>query len=408
MAVMRLFGLRARLVLLVLLALAPVFVVVVSDVVGRQNEALESARARLVGQAQLIAAAEERMLDKTHNLLVAVGNAPAIREASPVNCTTYFRNLLIQYPMYTSIGLVSPDGTLICSDSGARRPIHDQAQPALQQFMAVQGFMMGGYERHPRTGREQVLFGAPVHGPEGQLQAVVYASLGLDSIANALISIPRVEDAQALVMDRTGTVLAAYPPRPGVVGARMDEPVVQRMRQAPGGGQLQAADRQGVMREWAFSRVKDASGTSFFIAVSVPRDLVIAPARADFFWQLAVLLLTALLGAGAAWWAGERLVLAPARALLGRANQIAGGDLAARVGIEDGQPVEIARLGQAFNDMAQALQARRAELDDMLRSIEKEHALLDLIIHNMSEGVVAADTSGRLLLINEADRKSVV
>jgi PAS domain S-box-containing protein len=405
MAVMRLFGLRARLVLLVLLALAPVFVVVVSDVVGRQNEALESARARLVGQAQLIAAAEERMLDKTHNLLVAVGNAPAIREASPVNCTTYFRNLLIQYPMYTSIGLVSPDGTLICSDSGARRPIHEQAQPALQQFMAVQGFMMGGYERHPRTGREQVLFGAPVHGPEGQLQAVVYASLGLDSIANALISIPRVEDAQALVMDRTGTVLAAYPPRPGVVGARMDEPVVQRMRQAPGGGQLQAADRQGVMREWAFSRVKDASGTSFFIAVSVPRDLVIAPARADFFWQLAVLLLTALLGAGAAWWAGERLVLAPARALLGRANQIAGGDLAARVGIEDGQPVEIARLGQAFNDMAQALQARRAELDDMLRSIEKEHALLDLIIHNMSEGVVAADTSGRLLLINEAARR---
>ncbi len=398
-------GLRARLVMLVLVALAPVFALVAWMAWQNQQDALGSARAQLLSQAQLAAAAQDRLLDRTRNLIEAVGSAPAIRDSSPQVCMSYFRSLLTQYPIYTTMGLVSPERELVCNAVDARLPIPAESLPSLQRLLDANRFMMGSHQL-TRSGRRVVMFGAPVHDGAGTLQGVVYASLGVEALGNALISIPRVEEGETLVMDRNGTILAAYPPRPDLIGQKMQDAVVLSALQEKRTGRAQSIDADGHRREWAFARAHDAGETNFFIAVSVPRDAIVAPVITGLVLQLAVLLLTALVGGLAAWWIGERMMVGPARAMLDKAHALARGDLGARVALDGRHPAsELTQLGGAFNVMAQALEIRRDELDAMLRNVEKEHALLDLIINNMSEGVVAADTQGRLLLFNAAAKR---
>ena len=161
---MRMLGLRARLVLLVLVALAPMFALVAWETLRKQDEALDVTRERLLSQAQLALAGQERLMDRTRNLLEAVGNAPAIREVSAPDCIRYFAGLLTQYPIYNNLGLVSGlgEGELVCSASDARRPLPAASRVLLDRLLASRRFMMGEYERGQRSGREQVMFGAPV------------------------------------------------------------------------------------------------------------------------------------------------------------------------------------------------------------------------------------------------------
>ncbi|UUZ72394.1 hypothetical protein LP415_00880 [Polaromonas sp. P1(28)-8] len=62
---------------------------------------------------------------------------------------------------------------------------------------------------------------------------------------------------------------------------------------------------------------------------------------------------------------------------------------------------EFGEIGSSFNRMAESLQARQDEVGAALGRVDKERALLDLIINSMSEGVVAVDTGGRFLLFND-------
>ncbi|MBN9409880.1 MAG: PAS domain S-box protein [Burkholderiales bacterium] len=404
---LRALGLRARLVLLVLVALAPMFALVAWETARKQGEALDTTRERLLSQARLAVAAQERLTERTRNLLEAVGNAPALREADPADCMRYFAGLLAQYPAYNSMGLVSAEGELVCSSREARSALPQASRDLLQQMLTQRRFLMGGYERSARTGREQVLFGAPVLARDGGgVTAVVFASLRIDAVAAALGAAVSdgVEGSATLVLDHEGVVLAAWPAPAAEVGSRVTEDVVlQALERRVAGAEL-ASDSAAVPREWGFARIADASGTQLLVAVSAPRATILAPVLADFRWQLTVLLLSALGGGLAAWWMGEWLMARPARALLEKARAVADGDLGARVPVAGSQPPEISRLGATFNQMAQALQSRQSELDRTLRDVEQEHALLDLVINNMSEGVVAADTDGRLLLFNAAAR----
>ncbi|MGH8804093.1 MAG: PAS domain S-box protein, partial [Polaromonas sp.] len=130
-----------------------------------------------------------------------------------------------------------------------------------------------------------------------------------------------------------------------------------------------------------------------------------APGRAALAMELLALLALALFGVACAWWMGNRLIVNPAKAILKEANEVAQGNLAARVRLVPLHPGELREIGGSFNRMAESLQARRDELDAALRQADKERALLDLILNSMSEGVIAADAEGRFLLFNATARK---
>ena len=122
--------------------------------------------------------------------------------------------------------------------------------------------------------------------------------------------------------------------------------------------------------------------------------------------QLAVPMAAALFGIACAWFLGKRMIVNPAAAILREAQELARGNLAARVAIDPFDRGELGELAGTFNIMAESLQARQRALDETLLKVGKERAMLDLIINSMSEGVIAVDLHDRFLLFNAAARKT--
>ena len=80
----------------------------------------------------------------------------------------------------------------------------------------------------------------------------------------------------------------------------------------------------------------------------------------------------------AAWWGGERLVVGMIRKVVLAAERIARGDLRARAGLHH-VAGELGRLGQAFDTMAEELEARDREHRELTTALAERNQRLESV-----------------------------
>ncbi|WP_411882987.1 PAS domain S-box protein [Polaromonas sp. YR568] len=397
-------GLRTRLVLLVLLALLPVFGLLVYSAEQGHRAALRLAQSDLLSEVLMLSARQQRSVDMVHELLNGLASGPHIKNPAPGLCGQHLKNLHKEHPEFTNLGLAAPDGTMLCDALDAIANLKADQRPFFQQVMAGQRFAVGRYAIGRASGRPGIGFAVPVRNDAGNISGVAFAVLSLDGLADSLADAPAVPGARLAVMDRDGTVLAVSPPEPAWVGKPHPDPVIQQAARERRQGVLHAADAGGTAQVYGVAPVSGGGREGLFVAISVPNALITAPSREDLIVELLVLLVVAMFGVACAWWMGNRLIVNPAHAILKEANEVAQGNLGARVIMGPLYQGELGEIGLSFNRMAESLQARQRELDAVLGRVDKERALLDLILNSMNEGVIAADTKGRFLLFNAAAR----
>ncbi|SFU73956.1 multi-sensor signal transduction histidine kinase [Polaromonas sp. YR568] len=398
-------GLRTRLVLLVLLALLPVFGLLVYSAEQSYRAALQLANANLQSQVLMLSARQQRTVDMVYELLNGVASSPHIKSPAPGLCGQHLKNLHSEHPEFNNLGLAAADGKLLCNAQGIRGDFNISDRLFFQQVMAGQRFAVGHYTLGRNSGRPGVGFAVPVRSDGGQIGGVAFAVLGLKGLTPSFEDMPAMPGARLTVLDRDGVVLSVSPQSPSWVGRVHPDPLVQQAVKGRQQAVLQGADAQGLARVYAVAPVSGGGASGLFVAVSVPHEMIAAPSRRDLLVELLVLLAVALFGVACAWWLGNRLIVNPAHAILKEANEVALGNMNARVKLGPLYQGELGQIGTSFNRMAESLQLRQQELDAALGRVDKERGLLDLIINSMNEGVIAADTEGRFLLFNATARK---
>ncbi|NOT41528.1 MAG: PAS domain-containing sensor histidine kinase [Alphaproteobacteria bacterium] len=123
--------------------------------------------------------------------------------------------------------------------------------------------------------------------------------------------------------------------------------------------------------------------------------------QATFGLMYAIIALLIIFGA---IWVGfgvaNRLVM-PIGRLIGAAERVSEGDLAARVMLADDDD-ELASLGRAFNRMTAQLQSQRNELVDSHRQAEQRTRFTEAVLSGVSAGVVGLDAQGRADVVNRS------
>ncbi|MBG6075567.1 PAS domain S-box protein [Polaromonas sp. CG_9.11] len=396
-------GLRSRLVLLMLAALLPVFGLFAWSSAKNQQTVLTLAQAGLQSQALLAAAHQQRLVERAAQLLGDIASGPSIKDTRNRLCVQYLKNLQSQDTAYSNLGVVDLNGKLSCHAASPDDDIYVGDRTFFTSALEQRAFSVGDYAISRSTGRPGVAFGMPVYSAGGVLNGVAFTAVDLMKFAEALATEKIMEGAQLRVIDRQGTVLASHPAT-GLAGSREQDSVVLDAARLflPGVGQ--ATDGSGVEQVYAYAPV-GGSGGGLFVALSVPRAILVATPRTLLMADLVALLGMAALGMACAWAMGQRLVVNPANAILKEANEIARGNFLACVSLGVSPQNEIGQLALAFNRMAASLQAQRSELDAALHQADAERAMLDLILNSMSEGVIAIDTQGRFLLFNQTAGK---
>ncbi len=395
--------LRARLVVLVIAALVPVFGLAMARAWFIAEAAIQRETDNLQFSVSLVAASQNQVVQTAHQMLLAIASAPGLLEGQPAECHRYLKTLTDDLPLFANLGLIGLDGNFRCHGLGRLDIPNAGDRSFFKRALAELGFVADGYFVGRATGKPNVTFAMPVLTPAREPKAVAFAALDLQRLAQMAAAVKVPDGAQLLITDRRGTVLVASAGAAAVVGQPVPGAELQQRVRLMRSGVLEATDPKGEPRIYAYTPSGRLEDSPFFVVLSVDRDRVVTPVRKQLAIELIALALVALLGGALAWFVGGRAIVRPARDILRTAQRLQAGHLEERVA--DGTsslPDEFGQMAGGFNLMAQSLQEREQALDRELEKNRKAYAMLTLTVNSMQEGMIAVDISGRLLTINEA------
>lgn len=127
------------------------------------------------------------------------------------------------------------------------------------------------------------------------------------------------------------------------------------------------------------------------VVASAQRDIT----RTVFLITLLAVAFAALL----AWLSGGR-VTKPIRSLTAAARELSAGNYGARARVTSRD--EVGALGAAFNDMAAQLEQQTGDLREAATTQATLRARMEAILQSMTDGLIATDERGRVLLFNRA------
>ncbi|HEY4688477.1 MAG TPA: cache domain-containing protein [Anaerolineae bacterium] len=361
-------SLRFRLILLVLLAGLPALGATVYAGLEEHRSQAAQVRQETLRLVQLVANNHEALIEGARQLLIALSQYPAVREGDRAACATLFADLIEHYPQYTLLSAAWPDGEFFCSAVPLNSPVNIADREYFQRVVQTRDFVVGKFIEGRVTGQFALPFAYPVLDPSGRVTAVVLAGLDLAWIEGLVAETELPEGAAFIVVDGGGTILARRPDPNHSVGQTMPEaPIIQAILAQNGEGTAEVGGTDGVVRLYAF-RPLGGPQTNAYVAIGIPSALVFAQADQALARNLVTLGSATLLALVAAWLLGNAFIVRRVNTLLNATRRLAAGDLSARAGGPYGAG-EFDRLARAFDDMADALQRRTAQVSSVNRTL---------------------------------------
>jgi signal transduction histidine kinase len=370
MTALSLSRLRVRLMLLVLLATAPALGLTLYTYVEERRAATALGEESALRLARLASDNQERLIDGTRHLLIALAQLPQVRPDKVTECGALFARLLQRYPLYSNLGAIAPDGMIYCSGLPMSGPVFAGDRSFFRRALETRDFALGDYQIGRITGKATVNFGYPVVDEAGRVPAVLFAALDLAWLAQYAAQAKLPQGAELSVIDGNGTVLVRYPDSGAWIGKSVpDAPIVKAILERQGEGTTRAVGVDGVPRLFAFTHLGNSNaGGMAYVSVGIPTAIAFAEADRTLTRNLTVLAMVAVLVAAAAWIGAELFILRPVNALVAATRRLSGGDLRARTGLPRG-PGELNQLARAFDEMAESLEQaeERRRLEEELR-----------------------------------------
>jgi signal transduction histidine kinase len=365
-------SLRARLLLLVLLAAVPVLGLILYTDLEQRRLAADQAQEDALRFARLAAADQAQLIQGAHQLLTALSQLPAVRDGDSETCTMLFTNLLKQYPVYANLGAARADGEVFCSGAPVTQPITVAGSTWFQRVQQRRDFTIGEYQRSLVTGQFTLVLGYPALDAAGQVQAVVAAALDLGRLNQLAAQARLPEGATLTAVDRNGTIVARYPDPWQWVGTVLPPNIKGMLAQEEGTAEVPGVD--GIRRLYAFTQVGGVSEVGMYVSIGIPTQVAFAIANRRLERNLVTLGVVTLLMLVAAWIGSDLLVLRRVNALVSATQLLRAGDLRARTGLPSGAG-ELDHLAGAFDDMAAALEQRAAahqQAEEVLQTLSRQ------------------------------------
>ena len=362
------WDLRARLFILVLLAILPALAIQAYNEIELKRSREAEVRVDALRLAKFASGELDRIVENGHGLLVAFANLPAVRNQDASECSAYAAALNKAFPKYVALGATDLDGRVFCSSV----PITPEASATDRWFFkeAIQNrnFVVGDYTIG-RIVRKPILpLVLPFSGIEGSVRGIVYLSLDIDWLAEYFQGRREInKDATLSIADRNGVILVRLPDTSRYVGTKFAA-VYDRYIFAKEPGTAEIVGVDGITRILGYAPLQyPPSG----LYVGVGLTTATAFAAVNEASKAGFIMIAAGLGFGLllAWLGGRYFISRPIGKLVEASEHWRRGDFAARAGLSQGHS-EIAQLGRTFDSMAGALHRQQQDNAALLATLE--------------------------------------
>jgi len=353
-------GLRSRTLLLVFLAVAPAFGLIVYNGVVHRHQAVERAGREALQTARDAASDQQHLVDGARLLLEASRHLPEVIGHDPIRCSATVGTLVRSQPAYANLGAIDIDGKVFCSAASLPPGVNVADRLYFRLAVRTKAFAIGEYQIGRITHEPTINVALPILNRRGAVDSVVFAAIRLTSLIDAASQAELPKGSAIIVIDQAGRILARHPDAQRWVGKPFPAALVSMMKR-DGDGLLRGGGADGVTRLYGYTTLPGTSSAPVSILVGVPEGVAYAETNKVLLVDLIGLGFVTLLGALAAMLGTERLVLGPVRVLRSAARRLAAGELTARADLPKSRG-ELQDLASAFDEMAATLQRQLTAL----------------------------------------------
>ncbi|GAP36483.1 ATP-binding protein [Piscinibacter sakaiensis] len=354
-------SIRARLLLMALLASVLPALLVLARFVQDREAAVEADTRRLARAAQVNAESLRDRIQGTAQLHFGLARAADLDTGDRAACSAFLSEVRETYPQYTGILTIRPDGRLFCDSLRSGRELDLNNRAYFQRALATRGEVVLEPAFGRLTGRAVLQVAYPARRPDGTLRFVLLASLSLER-ALAADTVP-VSGARLLIIDTRGTVLAATPPDPDWAPGRSiaDTPLFAFASRQRGAAATLLQGAAGEAMHWTVADSAPIAAAGVQVLAGVPHERLVQAADRRFLQDIGLLAAAAFAVFLTVWLLAERALRRPVERLTQMARRMAAGDLAARVAAPLPRG-ELGTLTTVMNEAAQSLQTQREDI----------------------------------------------
>jgi len=365
-------SIRARLIVLALLAIAPLMIERVHGLEEARAIRTERANNDVIELARRGAESQRQIIYSVRSLLQIVSRVYAKVPLDSSDCNQYLADLMTNIPWIRDLSIASDDGRIKCSTQPLALGLNVSDRLHFQNALAAREFALSDYMINRSNDVPSVVATYPIIKNDGSLSGVVMAVINLQWIGDLAATAAQHSGAAVLLLDSAGTLVAGSADQEAYIGKRFAGSELARQMLANDNGTVTVAGLDGIQRIFAYVRVP---WTQARLAVGLDESAVHAGIDHEIgvaYLQLVAFGLFVLL---IAWFGGEQLVVRPIRSLVRTATRFGRGDLHVRA-TQEPWVAEFAPLAAALDDMAAKLAAREEELQIANRHLD-ELASLD-------------------------------
>ncbi|MGY3354397.1 HAMP domain-containing protein [Bradyrhizobium sp. GM0.4] len=357
-------GIRARLALLAVILVTPLMFERIRSLEDTRTRQIAQATAEFTTVARHSADAQREVISSVETILKSEAFIRASAGGISKSCDVLRASLPSNLPWIRTLLIAGQDGRIQCATNNMYVGLDLSDRPYFQQAQETGRFVLSDFILSRPVLTPTVMAVYPVSAFSGVADAVVLATVNLDWMSKVMSNLGGRAGITAVLVDSTGTVLAAPADQHSAIGRPLDNmPLMsaiadKALRSDQDEGSLSFLAADGSRRAVSYIRI---AGTNARLIASIDEDKVSAAVSRDIrtaYLQLGFVVVFVLLGALIA---AEKLVIKPIRMLADMAKRLGEGDLSARAA-RNRLPAEFVPLARAFNAMAAQLSQREREL----------------------------------------------
>ena len=369
-------SLRTRLLILVIAAmLVPAILVGLRFVQNRASE-IDAALANLAASADDIASDLGEKIQGTAQLHYGLARARDLDTRDKAACSAFLSDVREEYPQFTGILTIDPDGSLFCDSLRTDRTLDLNDRGYFKQVKGLHGVVAVEPVFGRLTGLSVLQIAYPVRSEAGALKFVLLASFNLNKFAE-FHDKRLLAEKDILLIDAKGTVLVAP------TGGGWSEPVggsiatsdLFRFAAAPDREPFrEVSDREGRTQIWAVARSPSIRKAGLYILVGRSKDGLLAAANRRLLEDTAILAVASLLLLAGVWILTTVSVGRQVGRLAAMARSLGRGDLSARIP-EPHPGGELGGLMTLLNSTAESLEQQRAAIADLSHKLSQSQKM---------------------------------